>query len=64
MPPDDTARSLKKKGCPICGKPVVPEAAPFCSERCRKIDLGRWLSGSYVIPGDDSDDEADSIPQA
>jgi len=62
MPPDDTSRPLKKKGCPICGKPVAPEAAPFCSERCRKIDLGRWLSGSYVIPGDDSDDEADSIP--
>jgi endogenous inhibitor of DNA gyrase (YacG/DUF329 family) len=39
--------------CPICNKPVElrdPEA-PFCSERCRLIDLGNWASGKYVIPG-------------
>jgi endogenous inhibitor of DNA gyrase (YacG/DUF329 family) len=37
--------------CPICKKPVHlsdPEA-PFCSERCRTIDLGNWASGKYVI---------------
>ena len=37
--------------CPICKKPVSlsgPEA-PFCSERCRTIDLGNWASGKYVI---------------
>lgn len=37
--------------CPICKKPVAlsdPEA-PFCSERCRIIDLGNWASGKYVI---------------
>ena len=37
--------------CPICQKPVKmtdPEA-PFCSERCRTIDLGNWASGKYVI---------------
>ena len=37
--------------CPICAKPVDmkdPEA-PFCSERCRLIDLGKWASGEYVI---------------
>jgi hypothetical protein len=37
--------------CPICRKPVEsknPEA-PFCSERCRLIDLGNWASGNYVI---------------
>jgi endogenous inhibitor of DNA gyrase (YacG/DUF329 family) len=37
--------------CPVCRKPVAlgdPEA-PFCSERCRLIDLGRWADGSYVI---------------
>lgn len=37
--------------CPICQKPVEltdPEA-PFCSERCRLIDLGNWASGKYVI---------------
>lgn len=38
--------------CPICKKHVdltSPEA-PFCSERCRIIDLGNWASGVYVIP--------------
>lgn len=37
--------------CPICKKPVDlrdPEA-PFCSERCRLLDLGNWVEGRYVI---------------
>ena len=37
--------------CPICRKLVLrrePEF-PFCSERCRTIDLGKWASGGYVI---------------
>jgi uncharacterized protein len=37
--------------CPICKKSVKagdPEF-PFCSERCRTIDLGKWASGQYVI---------------
>lgn len=37
--------------CPICRKEVArdnPEF-PFCSERCRLIDLGNWASGKYVI---------------
>lgn len=37
--------------CPECGKTSDREAYPFCSVRCRNIDLHRWLSGSYVIPG-------------
>jgi hypothetical protein len=39
--------------CPICKKEVVlgdPEV-PFCSERCRLVDLGNWATGKYVIPG-------------
>jgi uncharacterized protein len=42
------ARSLR---CPICRKIVLrtePEF-PFCSQRCRTIDLGKWASGAYVI---------------
>jgi len=40
-----------KLKCPICKKPVVSTAEdfPFCSERCRLIDLGKWASGEYVI---------------
>jgi endogenous inhibitor of DNA gyrase (YacG/DUF329 family) len=38
--------------CPICGRPVDPEhspAMPFCSVRCRQIDLGRWLDERYSL---------------
>jgi len=38
--------------CPICGKPTVQEHRPFCSKRCVDVDLGRWLKGSYAVPGD------------
>jgi hypothetical protein len=50
--------------CPICKKPVVmPEEGqprgtyPFCSERCKLIDLGRWLGGKYQIPVEISPDD-------
>ena len=44
------ARKLRLK-CPICKKPVTSQDAefPFCGERCRLIDLGKWASGAYVI---------------
>ena len=37
--------------CPICRKEVALDSAevPFCSERCRTIDLGKWASGEYRI---------------
>ena len=37
--------------CPICRKKVTRENPefPFCSERCRIIDLGNWASGKYVV---------------
>lgn len=41
--------------CPVCGKqvPWTPASAwrPFCSERCKTIDLGDWASERHVIPG-------------
>ena len=49
--------------CPICKK-QVPDAAPnaplppnfpFCSDRCKLIDLGRWLDGKYQVPLSDRD---------
>jgi uncharacterized protein len=45
--------------CPICKKPVETGAEdfPFCSERCRSIDLGKWASGDYVIPSPIEDAE-------
>ena len=47
------------KPCPICGKPAVEASRPFCSERCRDVDLNRWLSDSYAIPGATDDDDVD-----
>ena len=45
----------KRQACRICGRtfgyPSVHDhsAFPFCSPRCRDIDLGRWFTGQYVI---------------
>ncbi len=44
-------RRVRSLRCPTCKKLVLrtePEF-PFCSERCRLIDLGKWASGGYVI---------------
>lgn len=40
--------------CPVCRKPVErgSDDFPFCSARCRQIDLGNWADGSYSIPGE------------
>jgi endogenous inhibitor of DNA gyrase (YacG/DUF329 family) len=46
-----TRRPTSSLKCPICKKPVKlsdPEA-PFCSERCRTLDLANWADGKYVI---------------
>ncbi len=42
---------LKSLPCPTCKKPVLASAEdfPFCSDRCRLIDLGKWASGDYKI---------------
>ena len=43
--------------CPICSKPFEVQTLddlpsfPFCSDRCKLIDLGRWIDGAYVVPG-------------
>jgi endogenous inhibitor of DNA gyrase (YacG/DUF329 family) len=45
------ARRVRSLRCPTCRKLVLrtePEY-PFCSRRCRLIDLGKWASGAYVI---------------
>lgn len=51
--------------CPQCKAPVpwVPENRyrPFCSERCRLIDLGAWAAGDYRVAGDETPQE-DELP--
>lgn len=59
--------------CPTCGKPVSPDdlgqpgsTFPFCSGRCRDVDLGRWLDGKYQIPveiDDQNDDDPPPLPR-
>ena len=42
-----------KLNCPICKRETVWEenpSRPFCSERCRLVDLGAWASGEYRVP--------------
>jgi endogenous inhibitor of DNA gyrase (YacG/DUF329 family) len=49
--------------CPICDKEfdrAQSTAAPFCSERCRSIDLGRWLGEIYSLPAEGADSESDA----
>ena len=52
--------------CPICHRPVREPPAdgprgdyPFCTARCKLVDLGRWLKGSYQIPVQITPDEID-----
>ncbi len=49
--------------CPICSKESDPKYRPFCSRRCADIDLGRWLKGSYVIPGEAAEDPDEEPPE-
>ncbi|BBP81462.1 MULTISPECIES: DNA gyrase inhibitor YacG [Pseudomonas] len=47
--------------CPTCGAPVEwgPQSPsrPFCSERCKLIDLGAWAAEEHAIPGDIQEDD-------
>lgn len=58
--------------CPVCDDAVdlaKGNAVPFCSERCRLVDLGRWLGESYGVPlprrpdGDEGGAEADGAEE-
>ncbi len=60
----DTPRStlnMPAFPCPRCKQPSQWEnnpSRPFCSERCKLIDLGHWADGSYTLPGDPVDGES------
>lgn len=63
--------SLSKKtvvSCPQCGASVAWDAAspfrPFCSERCKMIDLGAWATESYRIPVEEEKDALEDEPPA
>ncbi len=55
---------MSQPRCPTCGKPVDPaltSAMPFCSPRCRQIDLGRWLGEVYSLPLEREEDPDEHI---
>jgi uncharacterized protein len=47
----EQARVTGRSSCPICGKPVDKgsKSYPFCTDRCRLVDLGKWFSGGYTL---------------
>jgi endogenous inhibitor of DNA gyrase (YacG/DUF329 family) len=58
---------MKTIRCSICERqfdPAASDAMPFCSKRCKQIDLGRWLGERYSVPVERSeeDDEEESPP--
>jgi uncharacterized protein len=51
--------------CPRCGKDTEFSGnpfRPFCSERCKQIDMGHWISGNYTIPEKSKDESEDEAP--
>jgi endogenous inhibitor of DNA gyrase (YacG/DUF329 family) len=48
-------RAMSQPLCAICKKPIERRPAnpfyPFCSERCRLLDFGKWIGGEYRVPG-------------
>lgn len=49
--------------CPICEKPSAKDYQPFCSRRCADVDLGKWLTESYVLPSTEPIDEAEDTSE-
>ncbi|MEX2139308.1 MAG: DNA gyrase inhibitor YacG [Pirellulales bacterium] len=55
--------------CPVCDQPINPQTSPplpFCCDRCRQIDLGRWLDERYGLPYErpfDAEDAEERLPE-
>lgn len=61
------SEKLRIVSCPTCRKPVEwkPENSfrPFCSERCKQIDMGAWANEEYRVPQAPSEEDED-LPDA
>ena len=49
----------QKAVCPLCQQPAEVLHRPFCSRRCAEVDLGKWLTGDYVIPSHEAMEDSD-----
>ncbi|HQZ83617.1 MAG TPA: DNA gyrase inhibitor YacG [Pyrinomonadaceae bacterium] len=57
---------MPKIECPQCGKETEftgNEYRPFCSERCKLLDLGAWADGDYAVPADITSLSSDDLAQ-
>ena len=63
-PASNVAPLRKTVPCPECGRPSHREHYPFCSNRCRDLDLSRWLTGAYAIPVAQDEDNPDDTLQS
>ena len=52
----------RHRPCPECGRPSARDTYPFCSARCKDVDLNRWLAGAYVIPVRDDEEPTEDAP--
>ena len=48
--------------CPVCSKRTAQDWRPFSSRRCADLDLGKWMTGAYMLPANDETEE-DSLPE-
>jgi endogenous inhibitor of DNA gyrase (YacG/DUF329 family) len=57
---------MRSAPCPRCGQPATLESSnafrPFCTERCKLLDLGDWFAGRYSIPAVEAEGEEDPEP--
>ena len=53
--------SFKKAICTICDKPQAEAYKPFCSAKCKLIDLGNWMDGGYGLPSEEVPSEAEIL---
>ncbi|MBI1321837.1 DNA gyrase inhibitor YacG [bacterium] len=60
---------MRTAACPICKKTIRFERLsdqpffPFCSERCKLVDLGRWIDGSYTISRELNEEELEMVEE-
>ena len=52
----ETQAPVPGRPCPTCGGEVLAGGRdrPFCSRRCRLVDLGKWFNEEYAVPGEDA----------
>jgi len=60
QPPKGANDNAPEQKCPICGKPTAAAFKPFCSQRCKDVDLHRWFTGRYAAPAVEAEGETEA----